>query len=101
MQRRMAPCGCPIFRSCVDLGAGQIPAQTAKGAEPREHERGHFPEPGFAITSWALLTAGSGRTDAIATCALFLNDPATTWSLPTISASKPSRATSAGSSFFD
>ena len=32
-------------------------------------------------------------------CILFLNDPATTWSLPAIRASKPSFATSAGSSF--
>ncbi len=56
---------------------------------------------GFGLVNPACKAAlvVSGINLAPAVCRLFLIEPATTWSLPAISASKPSLATSAGSSF--
>ena len=48
--------------------------------------------------AWVAAPAWSGRSLAAATWTLFFADPATTWLRPAISASKPSLATSAGSS---
>ena len=55
--------------------------------------------PGADWPACAFATIGSGNVYPAAACNLFLNEPAMTWSLPAISASKPSFATSAGSSF--
>src|SRR5215208_4724047 len=61
--------------------------------------QGHFlAEPGSAILRCIAALALSGSRRPARACALVESDADTTRSLPAISASKPSRATSAGSS---
>jgi len=56
-------------------------------------------DPGSARRRCASALAVSGSTSFAAPWSLVLSEPATTWSLPAIKASKPWRATSAASSF--
>src|SRR4051812_17136905 len=48
------------------------------------------------MEAWRVAVTLSGITRAAATWTLFLGDPATTWSLPAMRASNPSRATAGG-----
>src|SRR3954470_20491481 len=78
--------------SSVDAGA-------MTGRPALEDRQSCFPEPGSCILPCRGTLTRSGVTRAAAAIALVANDPPTTFCSPFINASKPCRATSAGSSF--
>ena len=103
VSRTIASVGCSIFGSGTSsTRTSLVPCQTTAFIAAL------LPPPPLlvllAAAAWLGLARlsrglrGLGMTRLEATWALFFIDPATTWSLPAISASKPSLATSAGSS---